>query len=143
MIDYRPMIQLGDYLRLNALRFPDRPCFVRSDGSALTYAETNSRVNRLADALAARGMTRGTRLAILAVDSCEYYEVILASLKLGATYVPLNNRLADGEVATLLERASPKALFVSSRYVDTARRVAPDVPGIDLLVDFDLSLIHI
>jgi acyl-CoA synthetase (AMP-forming)/AMP-acid ligase II len=137
MIEYRPMIQLGDYLRLNALRFPDRPCFVRSDGSALTYAETNSRVNRLADALAARGMTRGTRLAILAVDSCEYYEVILASLKLGATYVPLNNRLADGEVATLLERASPKALFVSSRYVDTARRVAPDVPGIDLLVDFD------
>ncbi|MBE1535881.1 class I adenylate-forming enzyme family protein [Actinomadura algeriensis] len=137
MIDYRPMIALGDFLRLNARRFPDRPCFVRGDGGSLTYADANSRVNRLADALAARGVTRGTRLAILAVDGCEYYEVLLASLKLGATYVPLNNRLKDGEVATLLGRAAPKALFVSSRYVATARRVAPGVPGLDLLVHLD------
>ncbi|MCT2583545.1 class I adenylate-forming enzyme family protein [Actinophytocola gossypii] len=134
---YRPMLQLGDHLRLSAHRFPDRPCFVRGDGSAQTFAETNSRVNRLAHALAAHGIGKADRIAILAVDSIGYYEVIHAGMKLGATYVPLNNRLAEQEVETLLRRAGPVALFVSSRYAATARAVAGRIGGVRLLVNLD------
>ena len=46
---------------------------------------------------------------------------MLACMKLGVVYVPLNNRLADAEVLTLLRRAEPKAIFAGSRY---AARVA-------------------
>lgn len=113
----RPMTRAGDFLRLSARRHPDRRCFVRADGSARTFAETDARVNRLADALRGRGVAKGDRVAILATDGPEYMEVLLACMKLGATYVPLNNRLARPEVHTLLGRAMPKALFVSDRYL--------------------------
>ncbi|GAA1746467.1 class I adenylate-forming enzyme family protein [Aeromicrobium alkaliterrae] len=134
---YEPMIGVGDYLRLNAQRFPDRDCFVTEDGTRHSFTEVNARVNRLASSLAARGVTKGSRLAILAIDSVAYYEVVLASLKLGATYVPLNNRLTQAEVTTLLGRAEPTCVFASERYTEVARTAAEAVGGVRTLVALD------
>lgn len=134
---YAPMTRLGDHLRLSARRSPDRACFVLGDGTEQSFAETNARVNRLAGALAAHGIGLGDRIAILAVDSVAYYEVIHASMKLGATYVPLNNRLAEEEVETLIRRAGPVAVFVSGRYAEMARAVIARVGGVRLLVHID------
>jgi acyl-CoA synthetase (AMP-forming)/AMP-acid ligase II len=134
---YRPMTRFGDHLRMTARRYPDRPCFVRGDGGGHTFAETNSRVNRLANAMAARGVGHGDRIAILAVDSPSYYEVIFAAMKLGATYVPLNYRLTEPEIETLVRRAAPVALFVSTRYAATAAAVAARVGTVGLTVSFD------
>src|SRR3954454_6283745 len=131
------MTRAGSFLKLSADRYPDRPCFVFGDGSEQTFAETNSRVNRLAGALATAGVTPGGRVAIVATDSGGYVEVLLACMKLGATYVPLNNRLQEDELLTLLHRAEPKALFASARYLDVCRGLAPRVASIGLLCAFD------
>ena len=133
----RPMTRAGTFLKLSAERYPDRACFVFGDGSEQTFAETNSRVNRLADALRATGVAKGDRVAVVATDSGGYVEVLLACMKLGATYVPLNNRLQEAELLTLLDRAEPKALFASARYLDVCRRLAPQVPSVLLLGAFD------
>ncbi len=130
-------IQAGDYLRLSAERYPGRDCFVFDDGSSRTFAETNRRVNQLAGALHARRVRKGDRVAILATDSGEYVEVLMACMKLGAVYVPLNNRLADAEVLTLLRRAEPKALFASSRYTARVAALAPQLTGIELMGSLD------
>lgn len=133
------MTRAGDYLRLSARRHPDRRCFVSADGSARTFAQTNARVNRLADALRSYGVGPAGRVAILATDCPAYMEVLLACMKLGATYVPLNNRLARPEVHTLLGRAAPEVTFVSDRYLplvagaDTGRVVSFDGAYEDLL----------
>ncbi|WP_165913000.1 class I adenylate-forming enzyme family protein [Tamaricihabitans halophyticus] len=134
---FAPHTQVGDYLRLSAQRYPDRPCFVFADGSEQSFAATNSRVNRLADALRAHGIGKGDRVAILATDCGGYAELLLSCMKLGATYVPLNNRLTESEVHTLLDRAEPKALFVSDRYVDSARALTPRTPSVRLTRCFD------
>jgi acyl-CoA synthetase (AMP-forming)/AMP-acid ligase II len=131
------MTRAGTFLKLSAGRYPDRPCFVFGDGSEQTFAETHSRVNRLAGALAAAGVAKGDRVAIVATDSTGYVEVLLACMKLGATYVPLNNRLQADELLTLLRRAEPRALFTSSRYLETCRQLTPQVPSIGLLAAFD------
>ncbi len=133
----RPMTRVGTLLALSAQRYPDRACFVFADGSEQSFAATNTRVNRLADALTGSGVAKGDRVAIVATDSGGYVELLLASMKLGATYVPLNNRLQDDELLTLLRRAQPKALFVSDRYVESARRIAPHVESIGLRCSFD------
>ena len=133
----RPMTRAGSFLKLSADRYPDRPCFVFGDGSEQTFAQTNSRVNRLADALRGAGVTKGGRVAIVATDSGGYIEVLLACMKLGATYVPLNNRLQADELLTLLRRAEPTVLFASSRYLEVCRRLAPQVGTIRLLAAFD------
>lgn len=135
----RPQTQAGDYLRLSAQNHPNRECFVFGDGSSRSFAEVNGRVNRLAHALAAHGLVKGSRVAILAIDSGEYAEVLFACMKLGATYVPLNNRLRDGEVLTLLRRAEPVAIFASSRYVPLVERLLLDLTGVRLASCFDAT----
>jgi acyl-CoA synthetase (AMP-forming)/AMP-acid ligase II len=132
-----PTTQAGDYLRLSAQRYPDRDCFVFDHGSSRSFAETNHRVNKLADAVQRRGIRKGDRVAILATDSGEYVEVILACMKIGVTYVPLNNRLTDFEVVTLLDRAQPKALFVSGRYVARAEQLASRLSYLSLACSLD------
>ncbi len=130
-------VRAGDYLRLSARRFPDRACFVRADGSRQSFAATNSRVNRLASALTNLGLARGDRLAIFANNSIEYAEVLFASMKLGCTYVPLNNRLRPDEVRALLERARPRALFTEQRYVQSLRPALVGLPGLRLMCGLD------
>jgi acyl-CoA synthetase (AMP-forming)/AMP-acid ligase II len=129
-------IQAGDFLRLSAQRFPDRDCFVFDDGSSRSFAQVNGRVNQLAGALHGRGIGKGDRVALLGTDSGEYVEVMMACMKLGAIYVPLNNRLADAEVLTLLRRAEPKAIFASSRYTARVAAVAAEL-DIGLLSSLD------
>ncbi|MFJ9390440.1 class I adenylate-forming enzyme family protein [Nocardioides sp. NPDC101246] len=127
---------VGEYLRLSAERFPGRRSFVSGDGSHWTFAETNARVNRLVDALASHGIGRGDRVAVFAVNGIGYAEVLFACLKLGCVYVPLNNRLRSVEVARLLERADPIAVFVDTRYGDLLRPLLVSVP-VRLAVAFD------
>ena len=133
----RPMTRAGQFLALSAARFPDRPCLVFGDGSSRTFAETDQRVDRLVDALARAGITHGDRVAIVAVDGGGYIEVLLACMRAGVTYVPLNNRLADDELLTLLRRATPAALFASERYLPTVRAMAPHVSSVRLVCSFD------
>src|SRR4051794_41613657 len=119
------MTRAGSFLKLSADRYPERPCFVFGDGSEQTFAETNSRVNRLAGALATAGLTPGGRVAIVATDSGGYVEVLLACMKLGATYVPLNNRLQADELLTLLRRGGAPGVVASRPHPPRCPQPAP------------------
>ena len=90
-------ISLGEAITISAQNKPDAPSFVFPDGTAHTFAQTNARVNRLVSALRAEGIGRGDRLAVFSLDSHRFVEIVLAALKLGAVYVPLNYRLRRGE----------------------------------------------
>lgn len=116
-------IRAGDWIRLSAQRFADRDCFIdHGTGTTHTFVQTNERVNRLANQLAARDVGKGDRVIILATDSHRYMETLLACMKLAATYVPLNVRLAPFEIQNLIAASGGSWVFASGRYVDT---VAP------------------
>ena len=93
---------LGEILARNARREPDRTALVYGD-SSLTFAELDTRVNRLANALADRGVRRGDHVAVLMYNSLEVIESFFACQKLGACPVPVNFRLAPSELAYILE----------------------------------------
>jgi acyl-CoA synthetase (AMP-forming)/AMP-acid ligase II len=127
-------ISLGEAITMTARNKPDAPSFVFADGSGHTFAQTNARVNRLASALAAQGVGRGDRLAVFSLDSHRYVEIVLAALKLGAVYVPLNYRLRRGEIDTLVKRAEPVAFFYDVRYADLLEGLPGAHPSIRLFV---------
>ena len=52
------------------------------------------------------------------MDSAEYVEVLLACMKLGATYVALNFRLSPAEIRTVLAASGAQVIFHSVRYQD-------------------------
>jgi acyl-CoA synthetase (AMP-forming)/AMP-acid ligase II len=131
---------IGQILTHSALRYPDVACFTTVGGWSRTFAEVEERVNRLCDALTARGVRTGTRIALLDTDSFAYAEVLLACFRLGATYVPVNYRLAPFEIENILGRAEPEWFFVGERYVETARAVVKTLPGGCALWSLDGSL---
>ena len=132
-------IRCGDWLRLSAQRFPDRDCVV-TDERRFTFREVNARVNRLAEALNARGAGVGTRIALLASNSHGYLETLLASMQLGATYVPLNFRLAPPEVENLLHRSAATILFVEARPWATVAAMRERLPDLEFVVCYDDEL---
>ena len=93
------MLTLGDALRVNALKWPDRPCLA-DPNRRLTFSEVNSRVNRLAHGLLALGCAPTDAIAIYARNSIEYLEMFHACAKLGLRFVTLNfwHRLSEMEV---------------------------------------------
>src|SRR5690242_7377373 len=76
-----------------------------------TYADLDRRIERLAGALAARGIGKGDRVALLAPNCVEYFELPFASGRLGAIMLPLNWRLTVPELEYILGDAQPKLLI--------------------------------
>jgi acyl-CoA synthetase (AMP-forming)/AMP-acid ligase II len=122
----------GEFLRIHARHRGDAIALVDAGlDRTLTFGELDTRVNQLAHALFARGLGAGDRIAVLATDSHQFLETILACTRTGITYVALNVRLLGTELETLVGRAAPRLVFVAERYVDIAQRLRPLVgrPG--------------
>ena len=82
-----------------AVRFyPERTAVVCGT-TRLTYRELASRVRGLCGALQRMGIHKGDRLAVLMYNCHRYLEIYYATAEMGALIVPLNIRLAAGEVA--------------------------------------------
>lgn len=107
---------------------PDAAALVRAGtGEALGYAELARRAARLAGTLASRhGVGRGDRVAVLALNDVATFELLVACSRLGAALAPLNVRLADQELARVLERCEPRVLFVDEAH--GARAAEAGVP---------------
>ncbi|MFV0309904.1 MAG: class I adenylate-forming enzyme family protein [Desertimonas sp.] len=129
-------IACAEWLRLAAARHPNRPCLV-TDQETFSFEATNRRVNRLASALADRGVGVGDRIALLAANSHRYVETLFASMLLGATYVPLNFRLAPKEVETLLARAAVRVVVVDARHTAMLASQRERLVSIEHVVDLD------
>ena len=67
-----------------------RAIALEAEGGRLTYGELEERTNRLAHYLGQRGAAPGTGIGIALERGCEAIVAILATLKCGAYYVPLD-----------------------------------------------------
>lgn len=103
-------------LRRHATRIGDRSC-LRFGEWELSYAEFDARVDRVAGALAAGGVGVGDRVALLMGNRLEVSEAMFGALRLGAIAVPINSRLAPGEVRWIVENCAPAAIVTDVEYV--------------------------
>ena len=84
-----------------ALEFEDR---------TFTFGEMDTRANRLAHLLTARGLRTGDRLCVYLANCVEIIDLYLACVKLGVIFVPINILYRDRERAHILHDAEPTAL---------------------------------
>ncbi len=101
-------------------------------GRALRYGDLSARGWRLTAALAARGVSPGDRVCVLARNGIELFELLVACLRLGAMFTPLNWRLAAAELGSIIDRCRPATLV----YDDPSREAAAT-----LLADRELDAV--
>ncbi|MEV6558521.1 amino acid adenylation domain-containing protein [Nocardia sp. NPDC051756] len=73
----------------------------------MTYAELNAAANRLAAELIGRGVGPDDRVAVLWPHNAEQIVVLLAVLKAGGTYLPIDLALPPDRISFLLSDAAP------------------------------------
>ncbi len=100
-------------------------------GRKFSYADVDRRTDRLAAALAARGIGKGDRVALLAPNCAEYFELQFACGRLGAIMLPLNWRLTVPELEYILSDAAPKLLIHDRSFAGQARALSKDLLEID------------
>jgi long-chain acyl-CoA synthetase len=79
-----------------------------------TWLQTANRIARLTGGLQAAGLRKGDRVAILALNSDRYFELLFAVPAGGGMTVPLNTRLAPPEIAYMLEDSGATILFTDA-----------------------------
>jgi acyl-CoA synthetase (AMP-forming)/AMP-acid ligase II len=94
----------------NAERFAAHPALSEpASGRGWTYAELWHDVERLAGALAGRGVGPGEPIVFQLFNGPEFALCWLASMRLGAIATPINFRLSAGETAHVLADSAPAA----------------------------------
>jgi fatty-acyl-CoA synthase len=100
-------------------------------GRKFSYADLDDRIARLTAALAARGIAKGDRIALLAPNCTEYFELQFACGRLGAIMLPLNWRLTVPELEYILGDSSPKLLIHDKGFAAQAAALSNDRIEID------------
>jgi O-succinylbenzoate-CoA ligase len=108
---------IGLFLKKRAEICPNREAFVEFERNRrFTFAQLNTRANRVANGLLAAGIRPGDRVATLLMNSIEFVETYFAVAKIGAVMVPINWRLVAGEIAYILQDCDAKALVYDSDF---------------------------
>ncbi|MBJ9975109.1 amino acid adenylation domain-containing protein [Pseudomonas sp. S75] len=102
----------------------------RQGADSLTYAQLNQRANSLAWHLIERGVRPEQRVAVLAQRGLDTLVGLLAVLKAGAAYVPIDPAHPPQRLAYLLEDSAPVALLTQRRLLE--RLAHQTVPVIEL-----------
>ncbi|WP_431945103.1 non-ribosomal peptide synthase/polyketide synthase [Actinacidiphila sp. bgisy167] len=113
-----PPATLPELFQSQAARTPDATAVV-FEGLRLSYAELNAQANRLARLLVARGAGPEQRVAVMMDRSPDLVVTLLAVLKTGAAYVPVDPEYPAERVAYVLRDAKP-TLAVTTRHIDSA-----------------------
>ena len=104
-----------EFLTIASAIVPDRTA-IYFDGEATSFLDLQQRANRLANAMADRGATRGDRVAVMQVNGPQNVEVYFAAAQLDAIYVPINFRAKTEELEQMLTIAQPSLMFIGERY---------------------------
>ncbi|MEV5013905.1 non-ribosomal peptide synthase/polyketide synthase [Streptomyces sp. NPDC053780] len=112
---------LPELFERQAARHPGRTALT-FEGTSLSYADLNARANRLARRLTARGIGPDALVALALPRSPELVVALLAVVKSGAAYVPLDPDYPADRLAHALSDSAPAALL-------TDRATADRLPG--------------
>jgi amino acid adenylation domain-containing protein len=121
-------------------RTPSAPA-VQDERTRLTYAELDDRATTIARQLAARGAAPGTRVGIAVERSVDMIAGVLAILKTGAAYVPLDPRYPKDRLEYMVQDSGATLVLVEKRTGGEAPRIvvyldeclaAPDAADVPL-----------
>ncbi|MFF3941608.1 non-ribosomal peptide synthetase [Streptomyces phaeofaciens] len=130
-----PDVTITGLVEAQAAQRPDEAAVVAGSVS-LTYRELNARAAGLARELAGRGVGPESLVAVSLPRSADLVVALLAVLKAGGAYLPVDPKYPSHRLAAILEEARPRLVLTDS----TTVAVLPEHDAPDVLLDtLDLS----
>ena len=112
-------INVGDYLTNRAYLNPNKEAvFDVLAERRFTFDQLNRRANQVGAALAARGLGKGDRVAVLAYNGHEFLESFFGPAKRGMVIMPLNWRLTADELSFILKDGGATAIVYDPDFAD-------------------------
>ena len=120
-----------EFLTRSAFVYPDKIAVVHGD-TRYSYREFSERVYRLANALKAKGIGKGDKVAFICPNIPPMLEAHYAVPMIGAALVSVNIRLAREEVSYIVDHSDAKLVVVDSEF---AQAVDPkELPKVETYV---------
>jgi len=105
---------IHDFLANSAARRPDKTALI-CEGQRVTYGQIEAASNRLANALVARGLKRGDRVAVYLPNNLEAVVSIYATLKAGGVFVMINPATKKEKFLYILNDCRATALIMEAQ----------------------------
>lgn len=102
-----------------------------------SWKEFHQRVSQFAGALQDLGVSRGSRVAILSMNSDRYLEAMFAIPWAGGVYVPVNTRLAAPEVEYWMSNSESEVLLVDRQFLPMLDHLRASLPNLKHIVFMD------
>ncbi|EOO38610.1 class I adenylate-forming enzyme family protein [Bacillus mycoides] len=115
----RTMRQL---LQKRAMQSPNLEALIGGE-KRYSFQQYNERVNQLAHYLLHTGMERGDRIGILCKNNHPFPSVMMASLKIGAVFIPLNHQLTAYELELIVKEARLKVLVIDDEFSEVVLKI--------------------
>ena len=129
-------INVGEFLTRRATLSPDKIGLV-CDNVRRSFRQLNDRANCLANAMKKLGIIQGDRVAMLALNVAEYYDMYFGLGKLGAILTPVNHRLAGPEMEYILSDCKADVFVFGKEYIDIVNSFRDKIPAKKLIAISD------
>lgn len=107
------------------------------------YRDVKNQVDEVRSGLAARGIGRGDRVALISNNRVEWAVTAFASYGLGAVLVPMYEAQAADEWKFILRDAGAKVVVCATHAIyDTLVTMQPEVPSLELIIGLDIAPEH-
>jgi len=107
---------------------PDQEIVYRD--KRFTYAQFRARVNKLANALTAMGITKGDTVAVMDYDSNRYLEAYFAIPMIGAILHTINIRLSPEQMLYTIEHAEDDLILVHEDFLPLLDQIKGRISGV-------------
>ncbi|WP_432752474.1 beta-ketoacyl synthase N-terminal-like domain-containing protein [Streptomyces sp. JL2001] len=124
---------LSEVLREHALDRPDQVAFADEERQ-VTYRRLEERTARLAGHLAAHGLGRGDRVALLLGNTVATVEGYLAVTRAAAVGVPVNPQSSDAELSHQLDDSGARFVVTDGSHLDQVTRLRAERPHLTVVL---------
>ncbi|ASR35444.1 acyl-CoA synthetase [Prauserella marina] len=129
-------LNIADLLEHAVDAVPERTAVI-CGGENVSYAELDTRANRLANYLASAGIGKGDHIGVYSRNSIEMIETMFAAYKLRAIAVNVNYRYVHAELAYLFTNADLTVLVHEKQYSAKVAAVLPEAPKLKHVLAID------
>lgn len=112
---------------------------LRDGNSEYTYSSLNEKANQFAHWLSKKSVNQGDFVAILLEPSADFIICMIAIIKLGAIYVPLDTMAPQTRLKEITNDSTPKLIITSKEYKSQLKQTSA---SISLIKDIHVESIH-